>query len=369
MKAVILVGGQGTRLRPLTLGTPKPMVPLANRPFVSYVLEHLRNHGFTDIVFSMGYLPEGIKSYFGDGSAMGVDLTYVVEDFPLGTAGAVKNVEKHISDGDFLVLNGDILTDLDLTALLAFHKQKKATGTIALTPVEDPTAYGLVSIGADDEVLAFLEKPSWDQISTNLINAGTYVLKREVLDMIPPGVEHSFERGVFPKLVGKGLYGFRSDSYWMDIGTPEKYLQAHYDILEKNVNTSISDCLDRDFVCLENSVDLELGAKLVPPLIIGAGSVIKAGSRVGRMAIIGPGCTVSAGSIVEESIIQEGSVIGENAIVRKSIIARNVQLGKDSLVQGGAIVGEGARIGENNVLANHIRIYPGTQVKDGSIRF
>lgn len=369
MKAVILVGGQGTRLRPLTLGTPKPMVPLANRPFVSYVLEHLKNNGITDIVFSMGYLPEGIKAYFGDGAAMGVNLTYVVEDHPLGTAGAVKNVEEHISDSDFLVLNGDILTDLDLNSMIGFHKDKGAVGTIALTPVDDPTSYGLVRIGGDGEVLAFLEKPSWDQIDTNLINAGTYVLKNEVLDLIPPGVEYSFERGVFPKLVGNGLFGYRSTAYWMDIGTPEKYLQAHYDILEKNVETGVLECLDQDFVCVDDRVELEMGAKLVSPVIIGEGSVIKSGARVGRMAIIGPGCTISSGSIVEESIIQEGSRLEENVTVKRSIIARNATVGNGTLVSGGAIIGEGARVEGDNVLTNHIRVYPGTLIKEGSIRF
>lgn len=372
MKAVILVGGQGTRLRPLTVRTPKPMVPLANKPFVSYVLEHLKDHGITDIVFSMGYLPEGIKSYFGDGGSLGVNLTYVVEDKPLGTAGAVKNVQEHVEDDDFMVLNGDIITDLDLTAMIAFHQEKNATGTIALTPVKDPTNFGLVHTGKDGEVRAFLEKPSWDQIDSNMenmINAGTYVLKREVLDMIPPGVEYSFERGVFPKLVGKGLYGFKSQAYWMDIGTPEKYLQAHYDILGKNVVTSVSECLDQDFVCLEGKVDLEPGAKLVPPVIIGEGSVIKAGARVGRMAIIGPGCTVASGCVIEESIIQEGSVLEESVTVRNSIIAREARIGRGTIVSGGAVVGEEAWIEGANVLTNHIRIYPGTVIKEGSIKF
>lgn len=369
MKAVILVGGQGTRLRPLTLGTPKPMVPLANQPFVSYVLEHLKSNGIEEIIFSMGYLPEGIKSYFGDGLSYGLKLTYVVEDHPLGTAGAVKNVEKHVQDGDFLVLNGDILTDLDLRALIEFHRRKGAVGTIALTPVEDPTAYGLVRINNEGEVLGFLEKPSWDQIDTNLINAGTYVLRREVLKMIPPNIEYSFERGVFPKLVGKGLYGFKSNAYWMDIGTPEKYLQAHYDILEKNVRTSVSECLDRDFVCIQGQVHLETGAKLVPPVIIGEGSIIKAGARVGRMAVIGPGCVVSAGSIVEESVVQEGCKLEENAVVRRSIIARGATIGEGTVVKAGAIVGEEARVEGDNILANHVRIYPGTVIKKGTIKF
>ncbi|GBE58185.1 D-glycero-alpha-D-manno-heptose 1-phosphate guanylyltransferase [bacterium BMS3Abin01] len=369
MKAVILVGGQGTRLRPLTLATPKPMVPLANKPFVSYVLEHLKENGIEDIVFSMGYLPEGIKSYFGDGSGFGINLTYVVEDHPLGTAGAVKNVEEYVRDGDFLVLNGDILTDLDIRAMIERHRSKEAVGTISLTPVEDPTAYGLVSTGDGGEVLGFLEKPSWDQIDTNLINAGIYVLKGEVLAMIPAGVEYSFERGVFPRLVGKGLYGFSSTAYWMDIGTPEKYLQAHYDILEKNVETSVSGCLDSDFVCLQGKVNLETGAKLVPPVIIGDGTTIKAGARVGRMAVIGPGCTIAAGCAIEESVVQEGARLQEGVRVRQSIIAGGADIGPGTVVAGGAIVGENAAVEGDNILINHIRIYPDTVVKKGSIKF
>lgn len=369
MKAVILVGGQGTRLRPLTLGTPKPMVPLANMPFVSYVLEHLKKNGIEEIVFSMGYLPDGIKSYFGDGSAFGVKVTYVVEDRPLGTAGAVKNVAEHISDHDFMVLNGDILTDLDLRALIDFHQKKEAMGTIALTPVQDPTAYGLVRTGPAGEVLGFLEKPSWDQIDTNLINAGIYVLKNEVLDMIPAGIEYSFERGVFPRLVGKGLFGFGSECYWMDIGTPEKYLQAHYDILEKNVTTSVSACLDKDFVCVQGKIELHNGAKLVPPVMIGEGTRIEAGARIGRMAVIGPGCVISAGSVVEESVIQEGSTLEENVVVRRSIIARGAQIGRDTVVTAGAIVGEEAKVGGENILANNIRVYPRTVIQAGTIKF
>lgn len=369
MKAVILVGGQGTRLRPLTLATPKPMVPLANKPFVSYVLEHLKSHGIEEVIFSMGYLPEGIESYFGDGSSIGVSLTYVVEDHPLGTAGAVKNVEDHIDSDDFLVLNGDILTDLDIRDLIEHHRRKQAVGTIALTPVDDPTAYGLVRTGDNSEVLGFLEKPSWDQIDTNLINAGTYVLKSEVLDMIPQDIDYSFERGVFPRLVGKGLYGYRSTSYWMDIGTPEKYLQAHYDILEKSVETSVSDCLDQDFVCIQGKIELKTGAKIVPPVIIGEGTTIEAGARVGRMAVIGPGCTISTGCVVEDSIIQENCVLEKGARVRGSIIAGGATVGRDTLVDGGAIVGESARIEGDNILSNHIRIYPDTTVKEGTIKF
>jgi mannose-1-phosphate guanylyltransferase len=345
------------------------MVPLANKPFVAYVLEHLKSNGIDDIIFSMGYLPEGIMEYFGDGSDIGMKLTYVIEDEPLGTAGAVRNVDEHIAGDDFLVLNGDILTDLDIRALIKHHQEKGAVGTITLTPVEDPTAYGLVRLNGDGEVQDFLEKPSWDEIDTNLVNAGTYVLRHEVLDLIPRGVEYSFERGVFPKLVGNGLFGFRSNSYWMDIGTPEKYLQAHYDIMEKSVETSITECLKNDFVCLQGDVKLETGAKLVPPVVIGEGTTIKAGARIGRMAIIGPGCTIEPGTVVEESVVQEGCTLGENVLVRHCIIGRDVDVGSASVISGGAIIGEGSRIEGGNVLSNRIRIYPGTTVNEGSIKF
>src|SRR6476660_9040571 len=224
MQALILVGGEGTRLRPLTSTVPKPVVPLVDRPFIAYMLEWLRGHGVEDVVMSCGFLASGVRNVLGDGSGFGVNLRYVEEPRPLGTGGAVKFAES-LLDERFFMLNGDVLSDLDLSGQLTQHEETGARGTLALIGVEDPSAFGLVRLNEDGAVKEFLEKPSPDQIDTNLISAGAYVL----------------ERGVFPELVGDGLYGFAGDGYWLDIGTPDRYLQASFDILERNVKTVVGD--------------------------------------------------------------------------------------------------------------------------------
>ena len=232
MKAVILVGGQATRLRPLTSNAPKAMLPVLNIPFLEYVIRYLSKHRIKDIILAQGYLAQPIESYLGDGSRLGVKLTYVVEDTPLETAGAVKNAEKYLGE-TCLMLNGDIFSDLDITAMIEHHRERKAKATIALTPVDDPTSYGLVETGARGRISQFLEKPSRSQVTTNMINAGTYLLEPEILAQIPPQTKVSIEREVFPLLLeqGKPVYAYPSSAYWMDTGTPEKYLRLHRDLL------------------------------------------------------------------------------------------------------------------------------------------
>ena len=234
MQAVILVGGEGTRLRPLTSTVPKPVVPLVDRPFIAYMLEWLAGHGVDDVVMSCGFLATAVRNVLGDGSQYRVRLRFIEEPEPRGTAGALKYAED-LLDERFLMLNGDVLTDIDLTAQLAQHEQTGATGTLALVPVEDPSAYGLVRLRDDHSVEEFVEKPSADQIDTNLISAGAYVLERSMLDLIPPDRNVSIEREIWPQLVGNGLYGYAAEAYWLDIGTPERYLQGTFDILEGNV--------------------------------------------------------------------------------------------------------------------------------------
>ena len=232
-QAVILVGGEGTRLRPVTSRVPKPVAPVVERPFVAYILDNLARHGVERAVFSTGYLAEAIEAVIGDGAGYGLEVVYAVEHEPLGTAGAIANCEAVLDDGSFYVFNGDVLSDVDLSALAATHAAKGGMGTIFLTPVEDPRRYGLVELREDGSVASFLEKPGEWQ-GTALINAGVYVLEPEVMEMIPRGRLFSIERGVFPKLAAAGsLYGYVDHGYWRDIGTPDSYLQAHFDILER----------------------------------------------------------------------------------------------------------------------------------------
>src|SRR5437588_11539454 len=245
VQAVILVGGEGTRLRPLTSTVPKPVVPLVDRPFISFMIEWLREQGVDDVIMSCGFLATSVRNVLGDGSGLGIRLRLVEEPDPRGTAGALKVAEPMLEER-FLMLNGDVLTDLDLTAQIAQHDATGAKATLALVPVADPSAYGLVHLHEDRSVRDFVEKPSPDAVDTNLISAGAYVLERGVLELVPPHRNVSIEREVWPLLVGKGLYGFPSQGYWLDIGSPERYLQGTFDIIEGNVHTSVAERMGGD---------------------------------------------------------------------------------------------------------------------------
>ena len=243
MQALILAGGEGTRLRPLTSSMPKPVVPLAGRPFIQYMIEWLRGHGVDEAILSCGFMADGVRAVLGDGEGLGLRLRYVEEPTPLGTGGALKLAEDLLEDR-FLMLNGDQLTDIDLTAQLRQHERTGARATIALMAVEDPSTYGLVRQRGDLSVSGFLEKPNADEIDSNLVNAGVYVLDRSVLgEMAPAGSRISIERDVFPQLVDQGLFGYEASGYWMDIGTPRRYLQATYDILDGEITSEIGQAL------------------------------------------------------------------------------------------------------------------------------
>src|ERR671918_1609710 len=251
MQALILAGGEGTRLRPVTSTVPKPVVPLVDRPFIRFMLDWLHSYGVTDVVMSCGHLASGVRNVLGDGGAFGIRLRYVEEPRPLGTGGALKYAESLLDDR-FLMLNGDVLTDIDLTAQIAQHERTGARATLALTPVEDPSAYGLVRTRDGGEVTEFVEKPAPDQIDTRNISAGAYVLERSVLDLLQAEQPASIERDVFPRLVGEGLYGYVSDGYWLDIGTPERYLEGPFDILEGTVGTDVRDRMGANYLCVED---------------------------------------------------------------------------------------------------------------------
>lgn len=343
MQAVILVGGEGTRLRPLTSTVPKPVVPLVDRPFIAYMLEWLRGHGVDDVVMSCGFLASGVRNVLGDGSAYGIRLRYVEEPRPLGTGGAVKFAES-LLDERFLMLNGDVLTDLDLGAQVAEHEASGARCTLALIGVEDPSAYGLVRLEPGGAVREFVEKPGPDQIDTNLISAGAYVLEREVLSLIPSDEPCSIERQVFPRLVGDGLYGYAGDGYWLDIGTPQRYLQATFDILEGNVRTA-------------------------PVERLGSGSRVGEGARIGELVVLGPDVSVGEGSEIQRAVVLQGSTIGDDCRVTDSIVGPGVSIGDRTRVEGGAVLGEGVSIGADNVIAAGARIFPGVCLPDGAISF
>jgi NDP-sugar pyrophosphorylase family protein len=325
MKAVILAGGEGTRLRPLTLSVPKPVVPVVDRPFLRHQLDLLATVGVTDIVFSVAYRPERVQAVFGDGSGLGRHITYAVEDTPLGTGGAVKNAEPHL-DEVTIVFNGDVLTDVDLPAVVRAHRETGASATIVLTPVPNPSAYGLVETDPGGRILRFIEKPDPSQITTDTINAGIYVLDTSTLELMPPAVNHSIERGFFPALIARGdrMTGFIHRGYWIDIGTPEKYLQVHRDILR----------------------EVDPGAQLEGPFYIGPGCRVAAGAHVGPDAALTSGVRVEAGSRVADSVLWEGTEVGEGARVDGALLGPGVRTGRHSQLGPGVVLGEGSRLGD-----------------------
>jgi len=366
VQAVILVGGEGTRLRPLTVTVPKPVLPLVDRPFLAYMLEWLHRHGVDDVIMSCGFLATSVRNVLGDGSQFGVRLRFVEEPEPRGTAGALKYAEDLLEDR-FLMLNGDVLTDIDLTAQIARHEETGAVGTLALVPVDDPTAYGLVRTNEDHSVREFVEKPTADSIDTNLISAGAYVLERRVLDLIPADRNVSIEREVWPRLVGDGLFGFGGDAYWLDIGTPERYLQATFDILEGNVKTAVTERLGSDFVDVADHV--EAAGRIVPPALVERGCRIAAGAHVGSLVVLGEGVQVGEGSKIERSVVLNGTEIGSGCTLQDCIVAAGVRIGEGTVVSGGAVLGEGVTVGARNVLTRGVRVFPQTELPDGAITF
>jgi mannose-1-phosphate guanylyltransferase len=366
MQAVILVGGEGTRLRPLTSTVPKPVVPLVDRPFIAYMLEWLHGHGVDDVVMSCGFLATAVRNVLGDGSQYGLRLRFVEEPEPRGTAGALKYAEE-LLDERFLMLNGDVLTDIDLTAQIEQHDSSGATATLALVPVDDPTGYGLARLKDDNAVLEFVEKPSADQIDTKLISAGAYVLERSVLDLIPADRNVSIEREVWPQLIGNGLYGFAAEAYWLDIGTPERYLQATFDILEGNVATDVAEVLGPGYLAVGERVEAK--GRIVPPALVDRGCTIAEGAHVGSLVVLGEGVSVGEGTSIERSVVLNGAQIGPQCVLRDCIVAAGVRIGAGSTVSGGAVLGEGVTVGAGNVLTHGVRVFPQTDLPDGAITF
>lgn len=341
-QAVILVGGQGTRMRPLTDTLPKPMLPLLDLPFVERQVDHLSAAGVERVVFSCGYRPREIEEYFGDGASRGLQVGYVVDPEPLGTAGAIANAEELLDDDDVFVLNGDILTDLDLAALVAHHRGLGAEATIALTPVDDPSAFGLVRTDADGRVTEFVEKPGADQLVPGepyRINAGTYVLSPSARRAIPHGQQVSIERDTFPLLAARGGVGaMASDCYWRDIGTPGSYLDAHLDLLSGRVGFIPSP-----------------GAAWVSP-----DALVDASATIGPGACVGPGAVVGAGATVADCVVGAGTSVGEEAMVDGAVLGRQVTVGPGARVTGLVVAGDGAMVPEGMAVAGPATIPTGS---------
>jgi mannose-1-phosphate guanylyltransferase len=329
MKAVVLVGGEGTRLRPVTLTTPKPLLPIANQPFIERQLTWLASHGVDEVVLSLGFLADAFEKHFPDGRFGAVKLHYKVEDEPLGTAGAIKYAAGGI-DERFIVCNGDVLTSLDLGAMVAFHDERGAEATISLSEVGDPSAFGVVPTKPDGQVIAFVEKPPRDKAPSHWINAGTYILEPQFLERVPPRLMVSVERETFPRMLGLqgGLFGFQSDTYWLDIGTPEKYVQANTDVLDGR---------------LDGAPAADGG------VLLGARTVVPASAAVAR-STLGADVVIGEGARVERSVVLDGARIGEGAQLDRSIV------GPDAVIEARAVLSDFTIVGARAAVSAGARL-------------
>jgi mannose-1-phosphate guanylyltransferase len=360
MKAVILVGGEATRLRPLTCNTPKIMVPVLNRPFFERFVAYLKRHSVTDIILAIGKSAGQVQDHFGDGGKLGVRLTYSIEHSPLGTAGAVKNAERFL-DGPFLVFNGDIFTDIDLALMMQMHHRNKAMASLALTPVDDPTVYGVVETDSGDRVKHFIEKPARDKITTNMINAGIYILEPGILNYITPNSFSMFERDVFPQLLEKrqAVYAYPFHDYWIDIGTPDKYRRLQQDLLRRRVGDTGAE--------FEGECSVDSSARIEGPALVGEACLIAKNSAVKGPVILGARCRVEEGASIEGAVLWQDCTVGKGARLRNCLVASHCHIGEGSEILDGCILGDDAHVGKGSRVSNEVRIWPGKTVEPGTI--
>lgn len=367
MKAVIMAGGEGSRLRPLTCNRPKPMVPIANKPVMEHIIELLRKYGIKDIAVTLQYMPEIIKDYFGDGSEFGVNLRYFTEDVPLGTAGSVKNAEEFL-DETFIVISGDALTDIKLDEVLSFHEAKGSIATLVLKKVECPIEYGVVVTQSNGKISRFLEKPSWGEVFSDTVNTGIYVLSPEVLEYYKKGQVFDFSKDLFPVLLKRDepMYGFVTEDYWCDIGDLDAYVTVHNDILNKKVNISIDAQEVRQGVWLSEGATVSKGAVVKAPVLIGKNSVVKSGCTIGSCSVIGADCYLGEGSSTKKSIMWKDCILKNNVQLRGSVLCSKVEFREKSSAFEGSVVGDNCIVGQNAVIKPGIKIWPEKNIGIGT---
>ncbi|MHB8190948.1 MAG: sugar phosphate nucleotidyltransferase [Ferrimicrobium sp.] len=364
MQAVIIAGGEGTRLRPLTTTAPKPMLPVVNRPILSHVLELLVRHGCTDVIITVAYLGNSIRTYFGDGSDMGLQIRYIQEETPLGTAGAVANARDLLTDS-FLVLSGDVITDFDLSEAFSFHQTHGGLATILLTRVPAPTEFGIVMTDDDGAVQHLIEKPSWGEVFTDTVNTGMYVLEPKVLDRIPTGRPVDFSHEVFPELLSQGesFYGHVETGYWADVGTFAGYLQTHRDILDGVVDLSLPGFRLGDRVFVGRHCQIDPTAIIEGPAIIGDDVRIGPHAHILPHSVIGNNVRIGGESVVAGGILYDHCYLGERTHVRSAIVGRGVDLRNGVVINGGAVLGDDAYVGHDALVMPEVKVYPGKRVE------
>ncbi|HUQ62353.1 MAG TPA: sugar phosphate nucleotidyltransferase [Acidimicrobiales bacterium] len=368
MKAVIMAGGEGTRLRPLTSNQPKPLMPLVNRPMMEHIVRLLKQHGFDDIVVTVAFLPQTIRSYFGDGEEFGVRMVYATEETPLGTAGSVGNAKDEL-DETFLVISGDVLTDIDLSALVDVHKSKGAMATIALKSMENPLEFGIVITHDDGSIERFLEKPTWGQVFSDTVNTGIYVLEPGIFDYIPEGKSIDFSSDVFPRLLddGKPLFGHVAEGYWEDVGTLDAYVKAHQDVLDGKVELDVPGFRIADGVWLGEGAEVDPKAKIEGPVVIGDHCRVEAGVKLREYTVLGANVIVRADAFLERSVVHDNAYLSQSVSLRGSVIGRSSDLRDHARCEEGVVLGDECFVGEHAVINPGVKIYPFKTVEPGAI--
>ncbi len=364
-----MAGGEGTRLRPMTANQPKPMLPVANRPIMEHVLRLLRRHGFVETIVTVQFLAALVRNYFGDGEEFGMSLQYATEDVPLGTAGSVRNAGDALREGTFLVISGDALTDMDLTAMVSYHKDNGALVTVGLAKVPNPLEFGIVIRDEDGRIQRFLEKPTWGQVFSDTVNTGVYVMEPEVLAEVRPGEMVDWSGDVFPKLLERGapIFGYVSDGYWEDIGTDESYLKAQADVLSGRVRSDIAGFEVSPGVWVAEGAEVDPDAVLTGPLCIGDYAKIEAGAQLREYTVIGSNVVVKEGAFVHRAVVHNNVYIGQGANLRGCVIGENTDVMRLARIEEGAIVGDECVIEPEAYLSAKVKVYPFKTIEAGAV--
>ncbi|MGI8534914.1 MAG: sugar phosphate nucleotidyltransferase [Mycobacteriales bacterium] len=369
MKAVVMAGGEGTRLRPMTANQPKPLLPVVNRPIMEHVLRLLRRHGFDETVVTVQFLASLVRTYFGDGEDLGMHLTYATEESPLGTAGSVRNARSALCDDAFLVISGDALTDIDLGALVRAHRRAGALVTVCLTRVPDPLEFGIVIQTEDGRIERFLEKPTWGQVFSDTVNTGIYVMEPEVFDHVAAGQPVDWSGDVFPALLAKGapLYGHVADGYWEDVGSLDSYVRAHADVLHRRVDVEMEGFERAPGVWVGAGADLDPDAELTGPLCIGDYVKVEAGAQVRPLTVLGDNVIVKGGAVLERAVIHDNVFIGPQVGLRGCVIGKNTDVMRAARIEEGAVVGDECVVEEEAYLADGVKVYPFKTIEAGAV--
>jgi len=368
MKAVIMAGGAGSRLRPLTSNQPKPMVSLANRPLMEHIVRLLKRHGFTDIVVTVQFLASLVRNYFGTGEDLGVSMSYATEESPLGTAGSVKNAQGAL-DETFVVISGDALTDIDLEKVVSFHQERGSIATIVLSHQPNPLEYGIVVTDEDGRIDRFLEKPGWGQVFTDTVNTGIYVLEPEIFDLIPEGESYDFSKDVFPKLLDKGapIYGYIADGYWTDVGNVDAYRKAQQDALDGLVQIEMPGFEIADHVWVGEGAIIDPDARIDGPALIGEHVKIEGGATVREYCVIGNNSAIKAGAFVHRATVHDNAYIGAGTTLRGCVIGRNADIRSNARIEEGVVLGDECFIGKDTLIQPNVKIYPYKRVDAGAV--